>query len=97
MVCPSATKATTVATGIRKPRRHGTPPICLGLVVTRVNSMPIILDGKDGAAQPLPPLVDLSDFQSARVCHFVPIVPSDADSPDTPGSRFARQIPSGWR
>ncbi len=27
VVCPSATMATTVATGIRRPRRHGTPPI----------------------------------------------------------------------
>lgn len=38
-VCPSATSATTVATGIRRPRTHGTPPIWRGFVVIRVNSM----------------------------------------------------------
>jgi hypothetical protein len=28
-----------VATGIRRPRRQGTPPICRGFVVTRLNSI----------------------------------------------------------
>jgi hypothetical protein len=39
VVCPSATRATTVATGIRRPRRHGTPPIWRGLVVILLNSI----------------------------------------------------------
>lgn len=39
VVCPSATRATTVATGILRPRRHGTPPIWRGLVVIRLNSI----------------------------------------------------------
>src|SRR5262249_33741513 len=39
VVCPSAAKPTTVATGIRRPRRHGTPPIWRGLVVILLNSM----------------------------------------------------------
>lgn len=34
---PSATNATTVATGIRRCRIHGTPPICAGSVVILVN------------------------------------------------------------
>src|SRR5262249_47024816 len=38
--CPSATNATMVATGMRSPRRHGTPPIWRGLVVTRLNAIP---------------------------------------------------------
>src|SRR4029450_5068295 len=36
-VIPSATIPTTVATGIRKPRIHGSPSNCLGLTVIRVN------------------------------------------------------------
>src|SRR4051812_35016702 len=38
-VIPSAVMLTTVATGIRKPRRQGTPPVCAGLTVIRVNFM----------------------------------------------------------
>src|SRR5215469_12717353 len=34
---PSATIATTVATGIRRPRMQGIPPICFGSTVTLVN------------------------------------------------------------
>ncbi len=34
-VMPSAIIPTTVATGMRSPRMHGTPPICRGLTVTR--------------------------------------------------------------
>ena len=34
---PSATRATTVATGIRRPRRHATPPIWRGFVVILLN------------------------------------------------------------
>src|SRR5680860_186883 len=37
---PSATMATTVATGIRSPRRVGTPPIRSGSTVILVNGMP---------------------------------------------------------
>src|SRR6266404_4880005 len=36
-VSPSATIPTTVATGIRSPRMHGTPPICLESTVMRLN------------------------------------------------------------
>jgi hypothetical protein len=39
VLCPSATRATTVAAGIRRPRRHGTPPIWRGLAVILLNSM----------------------------------------------------------
>jgi hypothetical protein len=31
VVCPSATRATTVATGILRPRSHGTPPNLAGI------------------------------------------------------------------
>src|SRR5271166_6414386 len=34
---PSAPMPTTVATGMRRPRMHGTPSICLGSKVIRVN------------------------------------------------------------
>src|SRR5712691_3564707 len=37
VVIPSATIPTTVATGMRSPRMQGTPPICLGSTVIRVN------------------------------------------------------------
>lgn len=37
VLIPSATIATTVATGIRIPRMHGTPPITSGSVVIRSN------------------------------------------------------------
>src|SRR2546426_8643794 len=36
-VIPSATIPTTVATGIRSPRMHGTPPICFASIVMRLN------------------------------------------------------------
>src|SRR5438034_11314730 len=36
-VIPSATIPTTVATGIRSPRMHGTPPICFASTVMRLN------------------------------------------------------------
>src|SRR5436190_22200325 len=36
---PSAIIPTSVATGMRRPRIHGTPPICIGLIVMRVNFM----------------------------------------------------------
>ena len=36
-VMPSATMATTVATGIRKSRMHGTPAILSGLTEMREN------------------------------------------------------------
>jgi len=38
-VIPSATIATTVATGTRRPRMHGTPPILFASTVIRVNFM----------------------------------------------------------
>jgi hypothetical protein len=38
-VIPSAIMPTTVATGIRNPRTHGTPPLCLALTVIRVNTL----------------------------------------------------------
>lgn len=41
----SATIATTVATGMRKPRMHGMPPITSGSMVTRVTRMSIRLAG----------------------------------------------------
>src|SRR6266571_2433882 len=44
---PSATIPTTVATGMRNPRMHGMPSICLGLTVMRVNFM--ALSSKDSA------------------------------------------------
>lgn len=34
---PSTSMATTVATGIRNPRMHGTRPICFWFTVIRVN------------------------------------------------------------
>src|SRR6266851_6664778 len=45
----SATSPTTVATGMRSPRMHGTPSICLGLTVMRVNFM--ALSSKDSASK----------------------------------------------
>lgn len=39
VVIPSATMATTVDTGIRRPRKVGAPPINSGSTVIRVNSM----------------------------------------------------------
>jgi hypothetical protein len=41
VVIPSATIPTTVATGTRKPRMQGTPPICFGSTLIRVNFMSI--------------------------------------------------------
>ena len=46
---PSATSPTTVATGMRSPRMHGTPSIYLGLTVMRVNFM--ALSSKDSASK----------------------------------------------
>src|SRR5260221_6933880 len=45
---PFATIPTTAATGMRRPRMHGTPSICLGLTVMRVNFM--ALSSKDSAS-----------------------------------------------
>jgi hypothetical protein len=39
---PFATMSTTVATGILRPRKHGTPPIWLGLTVIRSNLISLL-------------------------------------------------------
>ncbi|EFI31556.1 hypothetical protein TBAG_01887 [Mycobacterium tuberculosis 94_M4241A] len=52
----SATIATTVATGMRKPRMHGMPPITSGSMVTRVTRMSIRLAG-DSTLGGSPPAV----------------------------------------
>ncbi len=70
----SATMPTTVATGILKPRRQGTPPICLGSTVIRRNLITTTSSNCGQNASSVPTarqvgtaLLELFRYDSARI------------------------------
>jgi hypothetical protein len=64
VVIPSAIIPTIVATGMRSPRMHGTPPICFGSTVIRLNFMAVcrLLIARKGPLQ-APPVRILEDYK----------------------------------
>ena len=64
-VTPSAVRPTTVATGIRKPRRQGTPPIYLGSIVMR-SSAPCSTVGSTPSRDSTEPLGVSTTTRSCR-------------------------------
>lgn len=80
----SATIATTVATGMRKPRMHGMPPITSGSMVTRVTRMSIRLAGDSTLGRFSTSRLGLSSAKSKPEGDFAP-----------PAARF-RAVTLAW-